>query len=603
MIKKILCFCTLFLLLPLNINAADTEVVGLESIVNVSKNRIAKIEENINIYIINETNEFERNLDKDLYIYRKDNSKILYDIKIDKIVSKDLNKIESTSKKEKVIFNINEKKDKIQNISLNYNYNLGKDKSNKYDEFYYNIVSNFDSIASNISFEITLPEDTKINKIDFAINGEYKVSKDDVTYVVENNVITGYLNIMLEENDVFSIRVELPDGYFVGGTDNFNYLSYLYLIFPIITIILTIFYWVKYAKGNRSIKKYVYYPPNDFDSVEIGYLYKGLTEETDLVSILIFLANQGYLKIEENEDGYKLGTENSFKFIKIKDYEKNNAVQKLLFDGLFKNNDVVELKEIEYNYNSKIIDIKKMIDNKNNRLKLFNMSINKAKLHSMIMIIISIIVLNVMPIYELTGTYLLVPIAAFIMMFGLAILFIFNLKGILKLLLGILFVAGVAFISINTLSGQLHPLIIYSVSLVFTLLSSILYSKLPIRTKYGNQKLGETEGFKLALLNMNKNQLQEIMKEQPNYFYDMVPYASVFGILNEWMSKGKGLITNRPEWHITNEQFDLNKECRFFKNVIYTTSKVMIKAIYAKKESSQIEFKRDEINAKLNNQE
>ena len=34
------------------------------------------------------------------------------------------------------------------------------------------------------------------------------------------------------------------------------------------------------------------------------------------------------------------------------------------------------LKDIEYNYNNKIIDVKKMIDNKNNRLKLFNININ-----------------------------------------------------------------------------------------------------------------------------------------------------------------------------------------------------------------------------------
>ena len=603
MIKKILYFCALFLMLPLITEAQNTEVVGFQSTVNVSKNRVSNVEETINVYLIDKTDKFERILDKDLYIYRKDESKIFNETIISDIKSDKLIKSESTPKKENITLNIEGKKDTIQDLDLKYNYNLGRDKSRQYDEFYYNVVSNLDSIASDISFEVILPEDAKINKVEFAIDGKYNLSKDDVTYIIEDNIITGYLNIMLEENQSFSVRVELPNGYFINTTDNFNYLSYLYLIFPLITLIIIFRYWFMYAKGNKAKRKYDYKPVNNFDPVEIGYLYKGKTEETDLVTDLIFLANQGYLKIHENEDGYKLGTENTFKFIKEKDYENNNAVQKLLFEGILKNNDSVELKDIEYNYNSKIIDVKRMIDNKNNRLKLFNVNINKAKLVSIIMLAISVLILNIAPTIQLTGSLLFVPLAAFIMAFGLAILFVFNTKGILKILLGILFAGGVTFISIGTIIGQNQLLIIYVLELVMIILSIILYVKLPLRTKFGNEYLGQVDGFRLSLLNMNKNQLQEILNNNPNYFYDMVPYASVFGILNEWMSKGKGLITNRPEWHITNEQFDLNKECRFFKNVIYTTSKVMIKAIYAKKESSQIEYKRDQITAKLNNQE
>ena len=50
--KKILYFCALFLLFPIISLAASTEIVGLESTIDVKKNRTANVEEKINLYII-----------------------------------------------------------------------------------------------------------------------------------------------------------------------------------------------------------------------------------------------------------------------------------------------------------------------------------------------------------------------------------------------------------------------------------------------------------------------------------------------------------------------------------------------------------------------
>ena len=133
---------------------------------------------------------------------------------------------------------------------------------------------------------------------------------------------------------------------------------------------------------------------------------------------------------------------------------------------------------------------------------------------------------------------------------------------------------------------------IYIIEVILVLLGILLYRKIPVRTLYGNKKLAEINAFRIGLLSMNINELEEHINDNSNYFYDMMPYVIVLGITDEWLLKGKTLVKEKPYWHITKEEFMLNKEIRFFKNVIYTTSKVMIKAIYAKKESSQLEFKK-----------
>lgn len=590
-IKKIFYFSILFFCVPLISSAASTEVVGFEAIVKVSKDRKISVDEKIDLYIIDKTNSFERIINKKNFMYREDKSKLYNDLKITNIKSNELLDIITTNKQEKIKLKLVGKKDTIETVNLKYNYSLGKDTSKKYDEIYYTILNN-DNISSNVAFEISLPNDVKINNVAFSINNKYDLSKDDVTYTIEDNVLTGYLNVMLNENDEFSIHIELPNNYFKNVVDNFNYFKYLYLLFPLITLGIIIKFWWTHARKNKFEEKITVDIPCNFDPVEVGYLYKGFIDENDLVTNLIFLANNGYLKIEENEDGYKLGRENSFKFIKTKDYEKNNAIQKLLFEGIFKEKEIAELKDIEYGYSSKIIDTKKMIDNKDNRLKLFNLEINNVKKISLIFLAISLLILNIEPIKQLTNSYLFVPVATFLMGFGLSILFILNTKGTLKKLFGILLFGFVFVTSIYTLLGQTQLIIIYILEILLLFISILLYKKIPTRTIYGNKKLAEINAFKIGLLSMNINELEEKMNENSNYFYDMLPYAIVLGITNEWMLKGKNLIKDKPYWHITKEQFDLNKEIRFFKNVIYTTSKVMIKAIYAKKESSQIEYKK-----------
>ena len=590
-IKRILYFSILFLLFPIISNASSLEIVGIESIINVSKDRIANIEEKIDLYIIEKTNIFEKHIDKNTFFYRNDGSKVYIESVISNISSKNIINTEENNKQKIIKLKLDGIKDNIETINLKYNKNLGKDKSKKYDEFYYNIITT-DNIASNIAFEITFPEDVKINKVEFAIDDKYNLSSNDVTYTIEDNVITGYLNIMMNENQKFSLRVELPNNYFKNVTDNFNYFKYLYLIFPLITFIIILKYWWKYARKNKFVEKITTDIPHNFDPVEVGYLYKGFIDENDLVVDLIYLANNGYIKIEENEDGYKLGGENTFKFIKNKNYKKNNAIQKLLFEGIFNQKDEAELKDIEYSYSSKIIDTKKMIDNKDNRLKIFNKDINDVKKYSLILLLISIFVLNIEPIKQLTNSYLMVPVSTIIMSLGFAIMFVFDIKGTTKKIMGLFLFIIILAIHFYSLIGQNQFMIIYIIEVILILISIKFYKKIPIRTLFGNKKLAEINAFKIGLLSMSEKELEEKINDNSNYFYDMMPYAIVLGITNEWLIKGKNIIKERPYWHISKEQFNINNEIKFFKNVIFTTSKVMIKAIYTKKESSQLEFRK-----------
>jgi len=597
---KLLYFCFILLIMPVISKASDIEITSLESSIILNENRTADIDETYDLYFINDTKIFNRTLDRILEVKNLNNNKLVLNSKITKIKSKNDLKIIDLDKLTTISLELKGNKDTIDNINLSYNYDLGIDESRKYDEFYYNVISNFDGIVSNVAFEIILPKDAKINEIDFIYNNDYNLIDDEINYDIEDNVITGYLNKMLKENDTFGIRIELPNGYFKNTRDNFNYLNYLYLIFPFITIIIVIVYWFKYGKGNSLKKQYTYNSPNNFDPAEIGYLYKGKSEEADVLTLVLHLANKGYLKLEENDDGYKLGKENSFNFIKFKKYKEKNAAQKLLFEGIFKDREKSTLKDVEYTIMDGLMTTKKMLDNVDNKKKIFNININKTKLVSMIMIIISTILITITPVKIMTGSYWLVLVLSITMIFGLAIIAIINTDIIPKIILSLIFIGGTIYLNIYSLIGQNKLLIIYIIGVTLVLISTLIYSKLPVRTKFGNKRLGEVEGFRSELLNMNQVKLKKILDENNNYFYEMIPYAMVFNIVDDWTALGKGIINYRPSWHITKEAFDLKKEVKFMKNVIFTTTQVMIKGLYCQKESSQLEFKEDVVKVKLN---
>ena len=52
--------------------------------------------------------------------------------------------------------------------------------------------------------------------------------------------------------------------------------------------------------------------------------------------VSFYLANKGYLKIEETEEKGMFSKSKGFRITKIKEYDGNNESERIFFDGLFK---------------------------------------------------------------------------------------------------------------------------------------------------------------------------------------------------------------------------------------------------------------------------
>ena len=66
------------------------------------------------------------------------------------------------------------------------------------------------------------------------------------------------------------------------------------------------------------------------NSLDVAFAKKGSTNSNDVVSLLVYLASKGYIKIIEDEK-----SKNKFTIQKVKDYDGNNNEEGLFFKGLF----------------------------------------------------------------------------------------------------------------------------------------------------------------------------------------------------------------------------------------------------------------------------
>lgn len=594
---KIVTKCLIFLLLvlPSCVNGANFEIITYDVEANFSIDRTASVNEKYNIYFIDDINTITRSIDKKIVTVRPDKTKRITNGIISDINVLERNFTSTVKNNEKIIeVNSNFKKDTVEEINISYNYNFGKDTGVGYDELFFEISDgNFDATISGLTFKITLPKSFDSSKIKFAYDSKYTLSKEDVTYTVEENTITGILNRSLPSGTKFQIYVELPEGYFAGATDNYNYMMFLLLIFPIGTIIFAFICLEKYKLKNKINIDINDEIPYNFSSAEIAYLYKGYLKEHDLMTVLIDLANKEYIMFEELDDGYKLGRANSFRMTKLKEYNLDDAATKILFDKLFQKKDVIELSDIEYNLYDALVEAKGTIDNKYNNKKIFFQDISKNKMILAFLSIISIIAINAYSIYLYTSSILFIPIISAVLIFGIYILFIVNTNFLVKLVFGCGLITGSMYIGIIPIVNEQKTLIIYIIGMLLILISVYIYKILPYRTKQGNEYLGKVYGFKAALDNLPISELDNRLKENQNYFYEMYPYMYVMDDLDLWITKCSNSVKKYPEWYHTKEEFSIRNFEKFVKNMIFMITQAMFKRQLEGQSTTHVEYRKD----------
>ena len=488
-----------------------------------------------------------------------------------------------------------------QKYEISYNYNIGKDKSENYDELYFNIIGyEWDTIIKNITFTITMPKDFDKSKLGFSAGDVGSTNSNQIQYSVAGNKITGKYNGLLTPGQALTVRLELPEGYFVNAGYQVDLSTYLLFIVPAICLFIVICLWYKFGKDEEVIETVEFYPPEGFNSLEVGYLYKGNATSEDVTSLLLYLANKGYIKINKTKQKSLFSTTNSFEIVKLKDYDGNNNLERDFLNGLFKHSSLSSLVEetsettLSQNlptvteddlYDSFYKTMNKIlnkVNSKANKKKIFEPIVSSRTIIITLLIIVSLLTIIAIPTLAYAGLEEL-GTTLFIALFYVPFYAVGLSKGIPKsfriLWLGFTMFHSFVFFTTMPVMTAIMEEVVFLIGFLLGIIDIvgmiICFKSMPKRTKYGNEILGKIRGFKTFLETAEKENLEAMVMKDPTYFYNILPFTYVLGVSKKWIDKFESINLQAPDWYYSSSGFNVNRFGTFMNNTMSSAQSAM----------------------------
>ncbi|MEM7114264.1 MAG: DUF2207 domain-containing protein [Chloroflexota bacterium] len=350
---------------------------------------------------------------------------------------------------------------------------------------------------------------------DYLVEGYTAKSEDDsvVTTVEENGrLITYERTTALAVDDQFDVRVQFPHGLLrlekpgwqsdVERSDAFGIGLMLIAMFLAVTGPLGVLVlW--YSRGRDPqldiiVPDYLSEPPDDLPPAVAGTLVDESADMSDIVSILVDLAQRGYLTMSEEKHTHR------FRRTKKSD-EDLRPFEKRFLIALFKTSESRRLKDLKYKFHQNLPRIREMLYEELVDRQLVPQSPEKVRSQ-----------------YSGIGVLLFVLAAA----------------GCF----------GPFFLS-NVLGDSSALGICIGLSIGFTaLLMLFAAQKMPRKTELGTEAAAKWRAFEEYLKNIEKYQ---DLKTAGDIFEKYLPYAVAFGIERRWINKFESLpTTHRPPWYI-----------------------------------------------------
>ena len=456
----------------------------------------------------------------------------------------------------------------LKAYAISYNYDIGADTNDGYDEFYFNLVGDGWEIPINTAtFSVTVPCSASEAQI-WVTTGTYG-SSNQVPFSVKDNgssiTITGSVE-NIRAGEAVTIRVQLPDGWYQGARTSWDFRSlftYLGFIVSLILVGLSALVWILVGKDRVPIITARFEAPDGLSPLPVGYVADGQVDDKDITSMIYYWADAGYMTIAEPK-------KNKFEFTKLKNLPPSvPAFEKKLFDGLFARGDKVTIKDLERSNFAEVI-LKTKISVGSYFRKERSLEDSKSKALSALFFFFSIIPM----VFFILGTFFQEYIIQYGFFFSFpAVAFCLLNNGIIRTVIRKWYVAKSRMFSaigcfipsavIMLIMGAIIPFVglemNFSLLLACTLCSTAIgfFSAIIIRrSEYGNKLLEQILGYREFIQKVTIDELKLMIKDNPDYYYKVLSYAIVLGLEDTWAKKFESITVPSPSWYVGDSLID-----------------------------------------------
>ena len=438
--------------------------------------------------------------------------------------------------------------------TLTYTIVIPEDYHSDLDFIYYSVLgNNWDTTISHFSFDIQFEKaltEKEMSNIQVFSGSLGNQSNDlNVTPIITSTSISGSA-YDIGPKQAITIFGKLRKNYFVGAKQTTSKVPFVFLglaiLFGLYSLVRCLL-----LKKTHITPIVNFYPPKDMDPAMVGTIVDESVDQEDLMALIPYWASQGYLTISETSDDLIL--------TKVEDHEPpvlNH--QKKIYKGLFKYKDSVKLSNLSSNFGKAINDAKEALNNEFSGEKKLS-KIDHGFVTTILAMICMIVCILFNTRYSIVDNLIETILATFtfvimmVMNYSAAASSVFNKNklGVLKKALSVALVLVVVYF-IYRQTQSILSIVSFEfmvIGIVATTLPILFSSKFNVVSDYFKSVAGDLLGFKDFIEKAEVPQLERLSEENPSYYYDVIPYAMVFGLSEMWTKKFSTIPLAQPDWY------------------------------------------------------
>ena len=445
----------------------------------------------------------------------------------------------------------------FKSYTITYKVSTQDKRLEHFDLLYWDILSADVQVPiENLEFRIDYPQ--SVDREPYLYSGAMgSIGNDYIDFSFDGTTLSGQNHTVIPSYTAVTVEHILPIDYFsYPVAPNFGFSG---MIMMAAGAVLAYFAFLKFGRDDVLTIVPNTRPMPGYSSAQIGYIYDNQATNRDIISLIIEWASKGYLKIIQDEEKKSAILLERLQDIPTSypDYEQQ------FFNNLFKTGDLVSISSLKNKFHSyltkALTSLASYFRQPQRRLKEYRSLSMKILFTIITPLLLSLyFVLRGYQYFlhlEFALIYLLIPIiASFVYSILFVILFsLFGLKSntVKGVLFGIFLLFGfVFFFFMESHFRLIGAMDFYTVAAIVAFIIMLLATAfMDKRTPYGNEMLGHVLGLKQFIEMAEKEELEMLVYDDPEYFYEVLPYAYVLGVSNIWSKQFEDIAVPQPSWY------------------------------------------------------
>ena len=461
------------------------------------------------------------------------------------------------------------KYDEMHFYRISYDYAITKPKNA--NGIIINAVGfGYDTRMNDVIVKINLPDGLKADELRCWLGPEsrnaddyryfdYELSADNHTITLEYLQLPAFDGVTFDlpfENGVLSVKPDLTPYWIIIAACVIlaGLFAVKFLLFNKdgLTPIPSFSVPVNPPEGNGAPDVAYDSPTSEMDPLMMGKLIDNKVDGSDITSMLYYWANKGYIKINmENKDD----------IILIRVYNQLPAgspdYQVTMYNGLFKSGELVHVNSLTNKFFTTADAVTKQVNKRSSNLydvKSMAVAIAFGLIGALLMALTPVLT-AVFAINKHMFLFLpLVMVVPAVVVFALThtvrsrrlkykkpkMILLYAGVGALSLAISAIYLLLVPSHVIELLPNFLLGVVGFAI----VMLSVTIIS----RSEDYNHKLNRIVGFKDFIETVEKEKLEVMLESNPEFYYNVLPYAIVLGVSDKWEKKFEGLTMQPPRW-------------------------------------------------------